>query len=122
MSGIDQDALHASLDLVRRAGAEKVEFGYLDENVSVAKARWYAYAQYRGVRVQVPEGGAPYFVGPVEAVEALARRLLSGARCRRCDKEIVLDDARLGCRWTRNGNAWRPGCGLPIDRSIPARR
>lgn len=132
LNGIDQDALHASLDLVRRAGASEVEFGFLDEGVPVEEARWYAHAKYRGARVQVPEtivraaeprarsGGGPYFRGPVEAVEALARRLLTGARCRRCGQEISLDDSIPGCRWTRNGKSWTPGCGLPIDHSIPA--
>lgn len=115
---IDQDALVASLDLVKRAGAAGAEFGWADASEDADTATdWYAQAKYKGRRVIVE-----HHPGPVEALEALARRLLDGATCRRCARPIVLDDTRSGCRWTRSGASWRPGCGLPVNQSIPAVR
>lgn len=111
----DEDALMASCELVRRAGASGLEFGFLeDDAATVAEGRWWAYAQFRGARIQVDE-----MPGPVEAVEALARRLLTGAKCRRCGEQIVLNDHAVGCRWTRVGKTWEAGCGKPIDHTIP---
>lgn len=113
----DQDALEASLDLARRSGASTVEFGYLYDDVPIEKADWWAHAQFQGARLT-----AEHENGPVEAVEALARRLLKGARCRRCGNQIMLNDDGEGCRWTRQGKKWEPGCGLPIDMTIPVQR
>lgn len=114
---IDQDAIVAAADLVQRSGARQFEIGYRndDEGLPPTEQGWYAHAVFRGRRV-IEES-----VGPVEAAEGLARRLLDGARCRRCGEPIRLDDTDPGCRWTRMGPKWRPGCGLPIDRSIPRR-
>lgn len=67
---IDQDALNAAINLVQRSGAQSLEFGYLNDDVPVGEAAWWAHAQYRGTRLTVEHHG-----GPVEAVEALARRL-----------------------------------------------
>lgn len=111
----DQDALEASLDLVRRSGAGTVEFGYLHDDVPIEEAGWWAHAQYRGARLTVEKER-----GPVQAVEALARRILTGALCRRCGKPITLADGGEGCRWRRSGKKWEPGCGLPVDTTIPA--
>jgi hypothetical protein len=110
----DEDAMHAGLDLVRRSGARSCEFGYLEDDVPIERARWWAYADFAGTRIQVDE-----LSGPVEAVEALGRKLLHGAKCRRCGGPIRLDDRDDGCRWTRKGKRWEPGCGKPIDQSIP---
>lgn len=111
---IDQDALNAAINLVQRSGAQSLEFGYLNDEPPF---EWWAHAQYRGTRLTVE-----HHHGPVEAVEALARRILDGATCRRCGALIKLDDEGEGCRWTRNGARWEPGCGLPIDQSIPLPR
>lgn len=116
-TAFEQDAMVASLDLIRRMGAKTTEFGYLDDDVPVEEARWWAYAQFRGARVQVDDEK-----GPVEALEALARRLLKGARCRRCGEPVTLVDGVQGCRWRRVGQKWEPGCNLPIDYSIPRAR
>lgn len=114
MTAFDQDALEAGLDLVRRSGASEVEFGYLHGgDVPAAEADWYAFAVYRGARITVE-----HHVGPIEAVEALARRLFTGATCRRCGEPIVISDG-AGCRWVRNGKRWEPGYGKPIDYTIP---
>jgi hypothetical protein len=84
---------------------------------ALEKADWWAHAQFQGARLTVEHEN-----GPVEAVVALAGRLLEGAKCRRCGKPIMLDDDGEGCRWTRQGKKWEPGCGLPIDMTIPVPR
>jgi hypothetical protein len=117
VTAFDQDALTAGLDLIRRSGATTIEFGYLDDDVPVEDARWWAKSMYRGATIMVEDER-----GPVQAVEALARRILTGAQCRRCGKPIQLSDDAEGCRWTRAGGKWEPGCGLPIDQTIPTVR
>lgn len=114
---IDEDALIAGIELVGRCGATNTELGHLydddepppgwteGERVPAEAASWYAHAQFRGARVTV-EG----YRSPVEAVEALARRLLSGARCVKCGREIRLDSRPGGCRWRRNGPHYYRGC------------
>lgn len=125
---LDEDALVAAADLVGRTGATGFEVGYLDEDATVAEARWYAHAQFQGARITVEE-----HPGPVEAAEALARRLMTGARCR-CGAVVALSsagaaffvnarmadgsswpeaDARAAgtCRWTREGARWVGACG-----------
>jgi hypothetical protein len=116
VTAFDQDALVAALDLVGRSGATEAEVGFLHDDVPPEEAGWYAHAKYQGARVTVEAEG------PVEAAEGLARRLLHGAMCRRCGEPIQLADDKPGCRWTRQGAKWTPGCGKPIDQSIPVRR
>jgi hypothetical protein len=124
---LDEDALFAAADLVGRTGAKEFTLGYLHDDVPAAEAGWYAYAQYKGARIT--EEGA----GPVEAAEALARRLLAGGKCTRCGGLITLsgsgafayEHAHLAdgttwtareaakarqCRWTRLGKRWEAGC------------
>lgn len=112
----DQDAFKAGVELVGRAGAKNFEVGYLHDEVPLEEADWYAHAQFEGTRI-IEE----HYRGPVEAVEALARRLLTGGLCRRCGKPISLADTTEGCRWTRQGSRWEPGCDKPIDHSISSR-
>lgn len=125
---MDEDAVIAAVDLVGRAGAKSFELGYLDDDVPVEKARWWAHADYRGDRI-IEENHR----GPVEAAEALARRILTGGRCR-CGKLVALsgngavaydnvtmadgskwtaDEAKAAgqCRWTREGRKWVSACG-----------
>jgi hypothetical protein len=131
-SGLDEDALIAAVDLIGRTGATGFEIGYLDDEPGTG---WYAHAQYCGARVTQE---AP---GPVEAAEALARRLLTGGRCR-CGKLVALSDggavvhegqvmmdgsewgleqaAAAGqCRWTRHGNRWVSACGAGRPEETP---
>lgn len=114
MATFDQDAISAAADLVGRSGAADLEIGYVRDDVPVEDAGWYASATYGGAKLIAEEHR-----DPVAAVEALARRVLSGAMCRRCGEPIRLNDAEPGCRWTRQGKRWEPGCGQEIDRSIP---
>lgn len=130
MAEIDEDAVIACADLVGRAGATGFEIGYLHEGVPIEEAGWYAHAQYRGARITAEDHPSPE-----AAAEALAWRLLTGAKCR-CGKLVALSDAGAiaydnahlidgstwtpeqaaeagQCRWTRNGRTWTPGCDAP---------
>lgn len=121
------DRVVAALDLVRRTGASELQFGYLHEDVPVDEADWWAHAQYQGARIMVEE-----HIGPEEALEALAQRLLTGAKCAHCGGLVALSDKgawawpglmadgtswsedeirRAGqCRWRRVGSEWVRGC------------
>lgn len=112
MPDLDEDALAAAADLVQRSGGTKFEIGYLHDDVPVEQAGWYAAAWYQGARL-IEES-----VGPVEAAEALSRRLLAGAACGRCGRPVRLSGpgGTRACRWTRQGRSWEPGCGLPRQR------
>lgn len=109
---IDEDALIAAVDLVARCNASEFEVGYLDDDVPTDQARWWAKAQWRGVRVTVEDHASP-----VEAAEALARRLLDGGKCAHCARPIVLA-RRPGrgrvCHWVRKGQKWIRGCRATI--------
>jgi hypothetical protein len=133
---LDEDALIAAADLVGRTGAQGFEIGFLHDDVPAAEAGWYCHAQYRGARV-IAEGA-----GPVEAAEALARRLLEGGRCR-CGRLVALSDdgavafggrmtdgstwpleqaAAAGqCRWSRYGRRWVSACGAGSSPAEPQR-
>lgn len=135
----DEDAVVAAVDLVGRAGATEFEVGYLHDDVPAEEAGWYAHAKYRGTRITEENHR-----GPTEAAEALARRILTGGRCR-CGKLVALSDsgatafptatmadgstwtaedaAKAGqCRWTRIGKRWEPGCDAPPIRPNRAMR
>jgi hypothetical protein len=136
---MDDDALVAGVALVGRTGATGVEIGYVKEGVPVAEADWYAEAQYRGARMFVE-----HHAGPVEAVEALARKLMSGARCVHCGGLVALSDrgamahpglmgdgkvwtldeirAAGQCRYTRMGREWVRGCAGDRPRERPGAR
>lgn len=124
---MNEEALIAAAELVGRTGARGFEIGYLHDDVPVEEAGWYAHAQYEGVRITV-EGP-----GPVEAAEALARRLLTGGKCTRCGGLIALSSrgafiypsatltdgtrwdqkdalSTVQCRWRRVGEHWVAGC------------
>ena len=125
---LDDDALVAAADLVGRTGAKGFEIGYLHDDGPIEEAAWYAHAQYEGTRVTEENHR-----GPVEAAEALARRLLEGGKCTKCGGLVALssrgaviypsamltDGTRWDektaqsvrqCRWTRMGNHWVAGC------------
>lgn len=128
MSAFDDDAVQAAADLVGRSGARELEIGYLHDDVPSEQAGWYAKVTYRGSRL-IEEDHR----GPVEACEALARRILLGAKCAHCGGLVALSDdgavafaqahmadgttwtakqamATKQCRWRRHGNRWVRGC------------
>lgn len=126
----DRNRVIAAADLVGRAGARKFEIGYLHDDVPADEAGWYAFAQFRGARITC--GDQP---SPSDAAEGLARKLLTGARCR-CGRLVAMeaagavafrrpvmadgsawtakDAAAAGqCLWTRTGDRWDPSCDAP---------
>lgn len=134
MIDMDDDAIVAGAELVGRSGGRELEIGYLHDGVPVAEAGWYAKVTYRGDRIVVED-----HPGPVEAMDALARRILTGARCTHCRGLVALSDAGAvafvsdvhgadgrfldgttwtaaeataagQCRWRRMGPHWRRGC------------
>jgi hypothetical protein len=106
MNTWDEDAMFAGLGLIERTGAKQIEIGYLHDDVPAEEAGWYAHARYHGARVTAED-----HPGPVEAVEALARRLLTGALCVFCGREIAIADfPGRRCRYTRQGQHWVRGC------------
>lgn len=132
---LDDDAVVACADLAGRSGATKFEVGYLHDNVPACEAGWYAHAMYKGARISIDDQR-----GPVEACDALARRLLEGARCAHCHALVTLSDAgavardaamadgtrwtareqaKAGlCRWRRMGPRWARGCESgPADKA-----
>ena len=144
MISMDDDAMLAGAQLVGRTGAQGLEVGYLHDDVPAEQAGWYAHAQYRGARITTEDHR-----GAVEAVEALARRLLEGGKCTNCGGLIALSDAgaiihdgALGpdgkpvwtketaveakqCRWRRIGPRWTAGCekgGPPAREAGPNRK
>lgn len=108
MGVFDEDALAAAVDLIARTGARDSEFGFANENArTVEDADWYATASYRGAKVMTE-----HHRGPVEAAEALARRLMEGGTCTNCGRIITLTKRKgKTCRWTRTGARWERGCG-----------
>lgn len=131
---LDEDALIAAADLVGRSGAKGFEIGYLNDDVPIDEADWYCHAQYQGTRII-----AEHHPGPVEAAEALARRILEGGKCTRCGGLISLsgkgavfypdavmaDGSRFTlqqakaspqCRWSRQGRSWVAGCQAAAGR------
>lgn len=146
MTGFDEDALIAAVELVGRAGATGFQVGYLHDDVPAEEAGWYAHAQYRGHRVTVEDRKSP-----TEAAEALALEILTGAKCTHCGGLVALSDrgamfrstggwveladgslwteeqarALPQCRWTRMGATWKRGCesdGPPDRRPRAVRR
>lgn len=122
-----RDQVMAAADLCGRAGARAFQIGYLHDDVPSVDAAWYAHAQYRGARII-----AENYRSPGDAAEALARKLLMGARCS-CGRLVALhpggaiaferpmmadgstwtlDDARRAgqCTWTRHGARWDRDC------------
>ncbi len=127
----DEDVLVATVGLVGRTGAKDFEIGYLNDEGEPAYeqhgAQWWAKAQYRGARIMVDD-----HPGPIEACQALAERLLTGAKCK-CGRLVALgafgatayaeaqmadgttwtakEAAAAGqCRWRRRGKHWRRDC------------
>lgn len=122
------DAAMAAIELIGRTGAHNLEIGYLHDDVPVHLAGWYAHAQYRGARITIEDQPSPD-----QALEALAIRLLTGAKCNGCGKLVALSrqgaafyrqanlvdgtpwnetDARAAgqCLWRRVGQRWEMGC------------
>ena len=111
LPSLDEDTLHASIDVIGRAGGSKYEVGFpkeVEDSMQVGDPVWYAKAKFPKHGCMKVEG----FTDPVAATEALARRLVDGWKCTHCGKRVSLA-GRLGsenCRWTRQGPRWVRGC------------
>ncbi|HEY2089869.1 MAG TPA: hypothetical protein VGH54_28095 [Mycobacterium sp.] len=126
MRKINHEELTADADLMARIGASGLEIGYTGGDLSEEK--WFAFVRYSGARIMVDNQA-----GPMEAMEALAIRVLTGARCS-CGKLVTLDgigavaftqprmadgtvfpiaEAIAGgqCHWKRTGRRWSSECG-----------
>lgn len=137
LSAKDENTVIACADLLGRAGARGFEIGYIHDDVPTAEAGWYAHAQMKGARITCEADG------PVQAAEGLARKILTGGKCR-CGKLVSLDDdaafafhntvmadgtrwtaaeaAAAGqCRWRLIGARWEAGCPEPADRKKASR-
>jgi len=98
------ERLDAATELIARTGATNLQFGFLHDDVPVCDAEWYATASYQGTRIICENKRHP-----IEAIEGLATRLLTGAQCQKCKRLITLNpmgayaaDSRLldGTKWS----------------------
>lgn len=103
----DEDALMASADLIRRAAASEFQIGSMDDDdVPIEEARWFCKARWGG-EMLVEED----HVGPVEAADALAARVIAGGMCVHCMRPMALGgDDPATCSWERQGRQWVRGC------------
>lgn len=107
-------AILAITDLVRRAGATAFQVGFKHDMPRVEDQGWYAEAFF-GEKKITEEGR-----NVIDACMALAFTLLDNTLCRRCGRPITVFGADgVFCRFRIEGDHWRPGCGLPVDLSIP---
>lgn len=102
---MNTDRLNAAVEAIARAGANDFEIGFLDPDVPMEDAHWWAKAQWKGTRVQVDDRP-----GPDAAADALAKKVLVGGQCIRCGRIITLNTFGLGCFWRREGAHWLRGC------------
>ena len=122
----EEAAVMAAANLAERAGAKGFRIGY----TSTTPATWYAVAEYGG-QAEIGVRGHP---NPAAAATALAKRLLTGAKCK-CGGLVALsvsgawapgesatmldgsDPSLLRdapqCLWILEGSRWSPGCDAP---------
>lgn len=128
----DNEVIAASVNLFTRCGAQEFDYGHMLENVPSEDADWYAYVGFRGSRITVEHQR-----GPVQALDALAARVLDGGMCTTCtricttrpDGVMVRDTVHVhtgakvsqeeaaanverngACHWVRDGDHWYSGC------------
>lgn len=136
----EQEALfQACVNLIGRSGAKEMTFGYLnDDAIKVEEGDWWAEAQYQGARLFVE-----HFIHPVDAVFALAMRVIRGAKCAHCGRVVTLTPGeyfaymnstllngekwdiettyeRGSCLWIYNGQKFEVGCKLNNEETTDA--
>lgn len=102
--------IEACANLVGRTGVRGFEIGFVNDDVPMEDAGWYAHASFQGARIQVQDHRSPS-----AAALALAEQILIGGACR-CGKQVTLADRQDGCRWRLMGKRWEPGCDVPPVR------
>jgi hypothetical protein len=118
------DVVTATADLIGRTGAREFKIGYDEDPPHL----WYVEAFYKGARIWIDKQP-----GPAEACDAIAKRILTGAKCKWCGKLVALSERgafafRSGhlvdgtewtaeqafaagqCLWWREGATWLRGC------------
>lgn len=114
------EIIQATAHIVGRSGATHFELGWEHDDVPVQLMGWYAQASYESEKLRVPGDG------PVEACDALARRVLDGGLCMYCKRTVTLDDLDdlSKCFRSRVGNKWLRGCEVeyPEDGPVPTTR
>lgn len=109
LTGDEEDIIVATADLAGRSGARDFTVGHLHDGVPVEEAAWYAQVTYQGRRLFVEKQP-----GPVEACDALAKRLLEGGLCTHCGKTVTVSPFTSPladpCYWRRDGAEWKRGC------------
>lgn len=105
----DPDRLTAAIELIGRAAARSIELGWIDD-AGPKPGDWYASAAYRGARVTVE-----HQLGPDDAAEALAFKLMEGGQCVHCGHHLTvpgveLADGSPSCQFHREGPHWLRGC------------
>lgn len=138
--GLDQinlDAVMAAANLAERAGASYFQLGHTDADAG--PVTWWASVKYG--QTELMAAGHP---DPESAATALAKRILTGAKCK-CgglvalsvdgawapgDSTTMLDgsDPRVlrnapHCLWILDGQRWQSGCDAPpLDLKLPWRQ
>lgn len=125
-------ALKAHVALIGHTGASQLEIGYLEDDVPIEEARWWARARLGMAHVNglpVDGTGAVVMVeektGPVEALEALALKLIDGGICQHCHRIVqtmqpvphVIMVGESYCLWSIDENPvrWVRECGAPMS-------
>ena len=124
----DADVVNAAVDLAGRSGATGFEFAHTDPGAG--PVTWFATVEF-GPDKSIVMSGYP---DPVQAANAMAGRLLSGAKCK-CGGLVALSmrgawvapeggklldgtDAHAlrnarQCLWMLEGDRWVSGCDAP---------
>lgn len=107
MGDLDDRAV-AAIELIGRTGARDVEIGFLHDDVPSDQADWWASANYRGAKVHVEHKRSPG-----HALDSLLARLLDGATCRWCGRQVTNRKTGNGpryCRYVLQGDRYVRGC------------
>ncbi len=115
------EVIRATADLIGRTGATQFEIGWEHDDVPVELMGWYCKATYQGTEIRA-EGA-----GPIEAADALARKVLDGGLCMYCKRRITIDNVEdlEKCFRARVGDTWMRGCEIDHEQSgdkIPTAR
>jgi hypothetical protein len=106
----DLERMDAAMQMIGRAGAQNLEFGYANEDAKrLEDGDWWATCQFRGNMLMVE-----HHISPVHAVEALAQIAMRDAKCRYCARPIGWgigpNAGETRCPWKLVDGRWVRGC------------
>lgn len=86
------------------------EIGYLEDDVPISEARWYANAMWKGTKIIAEEHKSPG-----AAADDLSRQVLTGGQCQHCERTVLVhvkgEEHLMGfCYWYRQEDRWLWGC------------